>query len=338
MILNSRNILLFLIVTLFSNNVYSYSKKTPQWVIAPKSFYNETEYLTGVGEGSTLEIAKNQAFANLASVFGTTIKQNVRSTETLSDVKGKASSDASVEQDIKLASEHNLVNVTIEKTYRDKRAKTYYALAIMNKEDTLNILENMILENLKDVASYVQSASTESDSLKKYYLLDYAVNIAQKNDVYIGQMTHLNINKARAVSIPSNLTSQVLRDEAYNVLSQIKFDVAMSDVGDPLAGTIRKMLGNIGFNVSSNNPTYKFIDQVYTKGSEIYGLYSMDYTVSIILVNVQTGVEIKTFNFTGKDVGSNESDATSNAINYLSRTIDGSLSSQFNEFLNGILK
>lgn len=290
--------------------------------------------MIGVGEGNTLENAKSAAFASLASIFGTTIEQDIRSTETLTD----ESSTSSIEQDIKLASEHNLVNVKIDKTYSDKREKTYYAIAVMHKEKTVIILESMISQNLKDISSYASEANDEPDLLKKYALLNYAIDISKQNEVYVAQIVHLDIIKANSIYTPSLLTTQALRSEASSVANKTTFSISMSPEASQIAAPIKKVLGNMNMRISSSNPTYQFEDSFDTKGSEIYGLYTMDYTLVITLKNTQTGAAIKTFTFEGKDLGDDESDATKNAMNSLSKSIEKTLESQFNEYLNDILK
>lgn len=333
MIYNFRNILLVLTITFFSYGAGLYSKP-PKWAISPEDYYDKEKYLIGVGEGDTLENAKSAAFASLASIFGTTIEQDIRSTETLTD----ESSSSSIQQDIRLASQHNLVNVKIDKTYNDKREKTYYAIAVMDKEKTVVILESMIFENLKDVASYANQAKDEPDLLKKYALLDYAISISIKNEVYVSQIVHLDIIKANSISTPSTLTTQALRSEAARVTNKITFSISMSPEASQIVAPIKKVLGNMNMRISSNNPTYQFEDSFDTKGSEIYGLYTMDYTLVITLKNTQTGEAIKTFTFEGKDLGNDQSDATKNAMNSLSQTIEKTLESQFSGYLNEILK
>jgi len=332
-IYNIKNIFLLIIITLFSYGAGAYSKP-PKWAISPEDYYDKEEYLIGVGEGDTLENAKNQAFASLASIFGTTIEQDIRSTEKLTD----ESRESSIEQDIKLASEHNLINVKIDKTYNDKRGKTYYAIAVMHKEKTVIILESMISQNLKDVSSYTSQANEEPDLLKKYALLNYAISISIENEVYVAQIVHLDIIKANSISTPSLLTTQALRSEASGVANKTTFSILMSREASQIATPIKKVLGNMNMRISSNNPTYQFEDSFDTKGSEIYGMYTMDYTLVLTLKNTQTGTAIKTFTFEGKDLGDDQNDATKNAMNSLSKTIGKDLESQFNKYLNDILE
>ncbi len=332
MIYNFKNIFLIMTIVFFSYGALAYSKP-PKWAISPEDYYDKDEYLIGVGEGDTLNNAKSQAFAALSSIFGTTIEQDTHSKETLTD----ESSSSSIEQDIKLASEHNLVNVKIDKTYNDKREKTYYAIAIMHKKKTVVILESMISQNLKDISSYVNQANDEPDLLRKYALINYAISISIENEVYLSQIVHLDIIKANSISTPSALTAQALRSEAALVANKTTFSISMSPEAAKIAGPIKKVLGNMNMRISSNNPVYQFEDSFDTKGSEIYGMYTMDYTLIITIKNNQTGEDVKTFTFEGKDLGDDESDATKNAMNSLSKTIANDLESEFNEYLNEIL-
>ena len=331
MIYNLKNIFLIIIV-FFYYGAQAYSKP-PKWAISPEDYYDKDEYLIGVGEGDTLNNAKSQAFASLSSIFGTTIEQDIRSTETLTD----KSSSSSIEQDIKLASEHNLVNVKIDKTYNDKREKTYYAIAIMHKKKTVVILESMIAQNLKDISSYASQANDEPDLLKKHALINYAISISIENEVYVAQIVHLDIIKANSISTPSTLTTQALRSEAAKIANKTTFNILISPEAAKIAGPIKKVLGNMNMRISSDNPVYQFEDSFDIKGSEVYGMYTMDYTLIITIKNNQTGENIKTFTFEGKDLGDDETDATKNAINSLSKTIAKDLESEFNKYLNEIL-
>lgn len=307
---------------IFCLQIELYAQKLPKWIIEPEAYYSSTQYLFGVGEGNTMEIAKNQAFAHLSRVFGTKVKQNVSSKENLYEINGEMSKEVSLKDNITMDSEHNLLNVKIEKTYQDKKSNMFYALAVMNKKETVDILSNMINKNMKDISIHVEAYLIEYDLLKKYSLLMHALNVSEKNDIYIVQILYLDKNKTNISSIPDKYTSQYISSEILNITRKISFDViTSSNELSSISSSIKKVLKDLKININSKNPSYFFDVYLETDSSYVYGKYLINYVLYINIIDFKTDEEIKSFTFSGKSLASNEKEAIKRSIREINKNI-----------------
>ncbi len=324
---------LFLAI-LFCCNVNLAYSNPPKWYAL--NDYNKDWYLIGLGEGSSLEEAKSQAFSDIGRVFGVTVKQDAQRRYISHATEKSVAISSQFQSDVALASQHNLVNVKIEKQERGKKSKKYYVLALMDKSETATILEKTISDNEKTISSYLKQVEREQDYIKKVLLANKALELSQQNDVFAQQMFILDSARASALKIAESHQYRSLLSYVQEIDSKIKFRV--SNEHSIISNAIKDMLSNVDISVSSNNAPYLFETEFDIKrGGDQYGSYFIDYAFYIKLRNTETGREIKRFSFSGKEMGYDERNAIENAMLKLNGEVQKRLESEFVEYLNSLL-
>ncbi len=328
-----KKIYLVLAVLFCLNAPFAYSNP-PKWYI--QNDYNKDWYLVGLGEAATLEDAKSQAFADIGRVFGVSVKQNAQKRYISHTTEKSVSISSQFQNDVSLASEHNLVNVKIEKQERGKKSKKYYVLAVMDKSETAALLEKTIIDNERTIGSYLTQVEREPDYIKKVLLANKALEISKKNDVFVQQMFVLDYTRAGNIKIAEPYQYQSLLSYIQEIDSKIKFRV--SNQHSIIANSIKDMLSDVDIAVSSSGAVYLFETEFDIKrGSEQYGSYFLDYAFYIKVRNTETGREIKRFSFAGREMGYDEANAIENAMTKLNKEVQENLEGEFVEYLNSLL-
>lgn len=143
------------------------SEQAPLWITADvSSSYNEKEYLTALGEGSSGDSARSDALNLLTQYFDTKVHSEglaIRSTIN-------SSFSSSSEQFISVKSKANLFCVEYDEYY-DRIQNRYYSLAFINRLKAFNFVKPS-LEN-----SRMLFPQAYYNSLQKDCLLDKIIGI-----------------------------------------------------------------------------------------------------------------------------------------------------------------
>lgn len=166
----------------------------PEWVRNTEQQYPSEQFITGVGQASTLVEAKKKAKAEVSKV----LSQNIEATETMQQTTTETMSgdestfmqEMEMQTDIQVKTAGELVGVEIresESAFVDGR-QTYYALAVMDKNQAASIYRKKFNERKdKMVASY--NASREaSSSAGKLRALAQAHRYARAAENYKNQL------------------------------------------------------------------------------------------------------------------------------------------------------
>ena len=326
-------LIIFILLTVCIN---LYGQKQPAWISDAKKVYDASKYEFAVGSGNSEKEAENNAFTSLSRVFGMTVKMDTKAQQRFIQNSKGAEKDSTLEDNTLVEAQHDLINVRIAESYYDSKKKKYYALAVMNKKETVPLIVNKVKENLETIKNYINKSNNEKDLLRKFSLLDMAYIVSLKNDSFLQQL--MILDSSVNVEIEDNLKSPVIKDKLDDVSQNITFAVNTGEFSSSVKLVIEQMISDLKLKMSSSNPTYTFKENISYDGNDTgYGMYVLNYTLLLELVDYN-GVRITSFSFKGKEVGANEENAKKVVATKLAKSIKEPLSEQFGEFLNNMLK
>lgn len=324
---------IFILLNIYIN---LYGQKQPLWISDAKKVYDSSKYEFAVGTGNSEKEAENNAFASLSRVFGMTIKHDTKDQQRFIQNSKGVEEDSILENNTLVEAEHNLINVRIAESFYDSKKNRYYALAVMNKKETIPLIVNKVKENINTIRNYINKYNNEKDLLKKFSLLDMAYIVSLKNDSFLSQLGILD--SSVNVPIEENFKSSNIKDKLDEVSQNITFSVNTGEFSSSVKLVIEQMISDLKLKMSSSNPTYTFKSHISYDGNDAgYGMYVLNWTLLLELVNYN-GVRVTSFSFKGKEVGSSEQNAKNAVATKLAKNIKEPLSKQFMEFLNNMLK
>ena len=325
---------IFLLSLFISINLYG--QKQPEWISDAKKVYDATKYEFAVGSGNSEKEAENNAFTSLSRVFGMTVKMDTKAQQRFIQNSKGVEKNSTLEDTTLVEAQHDLINVRIAESYYDSKKKKYYALALMNKKETVPLIISKIKENSKTIKNYLNKSNNEKDLLRKFSLLDMAYIVSLKNDSFLGQL--MILDSSSNIEIEDDLKSSVIKDKLDDVSQKITFAVDTGEFSSSVKLVIEQMISDLKLKMSSSNPIYTFKEHISYDGNDTgYGMYVLNYTLLLELVDYN-GVRVTSFSFKGKEVGNNEENAKKIVGTKLAKSIKEPLSEQFGEFLNNMLK
>lgn len=330
-----RKIIILLFVIFFIEKITIYAKN-PEWITNPNKIYSRDIYEFGIGEGKEEKEAENNAFSSLAKVFGMSVKNDTKAQQRFVKNAQGVEDTAVLEDNITVEAQHDLINVRIVERYYDSKRKKYYALAVMNKKETVPLIEKRIKENIDTIKIYLKKSEIEKDPLHKYSLVDLAYVVSLKNDSFQQQL--MILDSSRKVEIEDAYRSNSLESMRNDIIQSMTFAVENSELFSSVQLVIEQMLSDFGLKISKNNPTYIFKENISYNGNDTgYGLYVLNYTLLIELVDTNNK-RLTSFTFKGKEVGANEDAAKKVVAGKLSKSIKDSLTEEFGNFLNTMIE
>ena len=325
---------IFLLSIFVSINLYG--QKQPAWISDAKKVYDVQKYEFAVGSGNSEKEAENNAFASLSRVFGMTVKNDTKAQQRFIQNSKGTEKDSTLEDNTSVEAEHDLINVRIAESYYDAKKKKYYALALMDKKETVPLIINKINENVETIKNYINKSNNEKDLLRKFSLLDMAYIVSLKNYSFLQQL--MILDNSVNVSVEDDYKSQNIKNKLDDVSQNITFAVDTGEFSSSVKLVIEQMISDLKLKMSASAPTYTFKEHISYDGNDTgYGMYVLNYTLLLELVDYN-GVRVTSFSFKGKEVGANEESAKKVVATKLAKSIKEPLSEQFGEFLNNMLK
>lgn len=321
------------------------TKTAPEWVLNPTVQFPKAKYLVSVGEGKNKTLSEINAINNLASVFS----QNVQSTTTSNRRMEQASMDgkvanvdtASIDQDVKRkVNVDDLVGVEIKETWSD--GKIWYALAILEKDKTVAMYSSMLQKNndvVKELMNVDKSDTVNFCSFETYGRLDFAKDVATRNEVCLSRLSVLN--PSVAANFQKSLVTQkqvqaILLEISQNIPIYVAFE---NDVDSRFKVALAKAVSDSGFK-TSDLPTerYSLLGTVTFSESPTKDGKTINCTWNVKATLSDTGLSanLLPFSINGRDGGIDEAGAKNRAVRSIENKIIGDFSKAFKEYLSSI--
>jgi hypothetical protein len=276
--------LLFIFTSLFllhgcasTNNNNNNNMMPPDWVLNPAQ--DNTDYIYGVGEGSTLQKAKQQAIRGIASKFSTKVKSESESRQRQTINNGQEKYNESFSQ--KVNTEVKDIEFTqVEQKKAEKVDRLYYVQVaiprkafIKDKTARLNTIMNNISTILLDVKD-------KSQLHKLYAYNKIQAKTAQAEPiVYLIQAADKNFNSETYFK-----QFYKYRIEEAKLLSTTKFKIKSPRNLSPIANSLSDLLETYGFQVTRSN-SYDAVIQLQgsVKNTKAYSTYNTLITFSFLV-------------------------------------------------------
>jgi LPP20 lipoprotein len=274
------------------------------WVDGSSPKYPSARYLTGVGMAAERQQAEDNARAEIAKVFYSHIDASTKVyqeyLQTVSGATTRESGRTSVQDILNVSTHKVLSGVRIAEVYREpKPPNAFYALAVLDREQSMVILREKINALDKDIQTQLARAGQQSDQLFKVKELKTALETHLLRQAHDAELVIVNpsgqgISPAVAfVDIKNRLTDILARQ--FRIRLAVKGDraqdlqEAMADAltqeGFSLAGTNEKanvlVKGSVEIKpLEQTADQWKYVrwktafDLVDLKGNSVFGSIS----------------------------------------------------------------
>jgi len=243
---NMKKILLVFVLCAAALPVYGAT--TPDWINGISSKYPQKEYLIGVGIGDTLDSARSSGRAEIAKVFKARIVQIGQETKTEKTSQAGSSSQFMTTQDTALSTavstDELLQGVEIAETWVHEKNKTYYALAVLNKQKTRQALMQQINDQEEIIAGKLAQAKSEGSIIDKLRALHGALAAANKKDELVTRKRVLDPVAVADISAGS-VRAEIDREKT-RLIAKILF-VIQADDSPNLAARVAEKVTALGF-------------------------------------------------------------------------------------------
>jgi hypothetical protein len=227
------------------------------WVEGSSHKYPSGRYLTGVGIGDERQKAEDNARAEIAKVFYSHIDASTKiSQEYLQSVSGTTTSESgrmSVQDILKVSTHKVLSGVRIAEIYHEsKPSNAFFALAVLDREQSMIILKNKINRLDQDIQTQLARAGRVSNQLLKIKELKAALETHLLRQAYDTELVIVNpsgqgINPPVAFVDIKNRLTDILTKE-FRIRLEVKGDRAQ-DLQEALADALTQE----GFSLSGAN-------------------------------------------------------------------------------------
>ena len=227
-------------------------KGEPAWLQDKGSLYPEDKFLAEIGEGNSLNGAKDNAKTSLARIFRNTIIVDSNITTRYNDLSDgenilDSSMETSVDESITQLSNETLINVHFGENWTSPLGKVYI-IAYIDRAETAQIYRQRIERDSERAAYFIDKSGTEDDLVRRYGYLDAAMvmdaQISSKRD----QLEIINSPFARMIMLPYE--PEELHSLHADTAKQMLFSVTIDgDEQGKLEDMVTQVLTDRGFTV-----------------------------------------------------------------------------------------
>ena len=237
--------------------------KAPDWINGISKQYPQKDYLIGVGVGDTLDSARSSARAEIAKVFKARIVQVGQDMKKERTTQEGSSSQFSTSQDTSLttavSTDELLQGVEIAETWQNERNKTYYALAVLNKQKTRQALMSQITDQEEIVSGKLTQARNAVSIIEKLRALNSALEATNKKDELIVRKQVLD--PVAIGDIAASSTRADIERQRAELIGKIRFVIQVDDTPN-LAARLAEKITGLGFTTVSSPADAKTSDAV----------------------------------------------------------------------------
>lgn len=257
----SKLILLIIFLSLNSCESKNLQKKDskPKWISSVESEYPNAFYLSSMGVSDSKNNAEKEALQGIASIFKVKIEANETFEKLVkeTDLNGKSAIEktANVIKQISVSTNQNLINTKIEKYYFDEKNNKHYALAVMDKAMTAEILRSNFSSNNSIMKEWHNSLPELSDP-DKLKALNRLQKLLTANELLSDMISILEPAPFNEKSSYSRIYLTKLRHE---ISQQIPVLINFKSIPNAVESKVKQILVNYGFAISENVESSKIV-------------------------------------------------------------------------------
>ena len=305
----------------------------PEWILSPSSVYDDSKYLSAVGYGEDRASAELSAIAAITKVIKQQVNSETVSNENFTSVEGNWTTGRDVTSSVQTQSDLVISGIYIQDVYPVKKGKTleYYALALINREETGNLYKSKIAELTPVIDNMIVEAYKNMGSFSSYGILSQAAQLAAECDLFLDMLAVINPTYYK-MSIPDYGNAATVEELARRCLSQIVigFDIK-GDIDGRVAAAFSKIFSEYGIKLASiedEDATYTLVADVSFSPLQMSGETKNKYirfVVNANLTELKTDKIVLPFAISGREAHLSEEEATQRAV----RTIENEIRKQF---------
>lgn len=287
-----------------TKNVKGEVSERPRWIDDPQRMYPFEMYIASVGSGDTPEAAKSNAIAGVSTVFRADVKASKYLEETYfetgydKDLTLKKTS--SVLNKIKITTEQSLKNIVIGKTWLSPTDARHYALAYIDRDETMEIYLNDIKILDGEVGVYFDKYHQANDAppLTRLAYINRAIGDAASRDILIRQFNTLSQGQAGYTPkvAPSDIVTA--RDAARR---NVRVRLEIEKVEWPeIENSVREVLGSFGFSLVEQDGDYILSGKYAIERLDREGFF-VRWHIDLHLTEISSQIEFLTFSGGGRE-------------------------------------
>lgn len=264
--------------------------KTPAWVNGRDAAFPEGKYVIGVGVGGDLDGARANARAEISRIFQARVQQTLLDVQTEQSAsvgrrRGPAAGTQKSELNTVLTTESLLEGAIIKTTWFDKRAKKYYALAVLDKGASQRALSGQITDLEETIAGRRAEARKAETPMARARALSQARAAGVERDALAARRRV--VDPAGMAVLPGDSTAAIDTDlnAALNELRIVLDAVGPKD--SRLKEKMAEKVTGLGFGVregAAGGLTLKATLKVdpFDRGHAQWKFYSWSGTVQLV--------------------------------------------------------
>ncbi len=225
----------------------------PDWVGGDSTTYPASRYLLGRGQGDSQQVAADRARAELAKIFRVAITDETVDTQAVTtiikDKKLQREQRTAAIRTVVTTADEILEGIEIAKQWQDPQTQSHYALAVLLRARTAQILRQRIAERDQLTEQYMAQAGGD-DNLGKAGAIARALHAQRERSVLQQQLAIVEIS---APSVAPRRSVAELQAQLEGVLGQTR--IAARIEGDPVDGLqeiLASALAQSGFAVAES--------------------------------------------------------------------------------------
>ncbi|MCI5830641.1 MAG: LPP20 family lipoprotein [Treponema sp.] len=226
--------------------------KTPQWVNNPSKAYPAKDYFTAVGSGKSEQQAELSAVENLAAIFGRNVRASSKTSSRLKQAEENGTVSVGKTSDfskdiMQRVSVEDLIGIELKEYHND--GKKFYALAVMDKKKTEDILTSSIRTNNQRIENLLCATTTELYTLETYARFDFAREIAELDENFFSKLEVINVKSAEEFK-GKMYTGSFVRSQMLDVARAIPVYVNVNGPEkEKVFLAVSEMFSDFGFRV-----------------------------------------------------------------------------------------
>ena len=291
------------------------------WISSPEKKYSSDKYIVAVGSGSSKATAESNAKLAICQQLGEKLSGSQR---IVSSVDSKGKNYGAIDIDIsEQAIFSHIHGISIKETASDLRKHTFYALAVLNKNDEITYYSSRIASSDMEISSLISSAQKLRGDIASLPTIKQAVKLAQDNEYCIQILSAIRSSGRPLVSYGG--LNDVIQ-KAYDLAQAVTVSVDFSgDEAYNIEQSFVAVLKERGMNVVSSKDAKYILQGTSTiEPTEVVGqtLYVfVRYNVNAVLKSV-SGAVVKNFEITGREGHLSISQAKNRALTVIKDSIE----------------
>ena len=295
--------------------------KSDDWTREIQKNYPDSEYISAVGSGKDRTSAESNAKLALSQILGESISAE-QVTMQYADSKGREEGVISSVVNEKAVFDH-ITGIVIKENYADKKTKTHYALAVLNRKESGNYYFSRANEATLHIQDLVSRAQKSRGKIESLTYINDAINASSEIAYDVNLLSVINPAQGRIVRAAYQ-SPQTLRAKRAELASVITVSVTVqNDSDNRIRAAFVSALRDKGVTVVDAggayviNATLSF--EPVDVGDAQYTF--VRYTLHAPMTEKATGNTLVPYTLTGREGHVTESQAKNRAVIKIAETI-----------------